>query len=86
MTTHPQTLREWTAELEGRLREMYDRGKASGKALVTIHLFGIILATPIAHLSAAQIVIQADIPPAYRSDVAKGIALAEHVAVVQEFP
>lgn len=69
-----------------RLREMYDRGKASGRAMAAIHLFGIIHATQIAHLSSGEIVAHAGIPEAYRSEVCKGIALAEYVAVVREFP
>lgn len=53
-----------TQEQAGRrLREMYDRGKASGKALAAIHLFGIEYASQIAHLSARETVIQPGIRP-----------------------
>ncbi len=69
-----------------RLREMYDRGKASGRALAAIHLFGITHAAQIAHLSSGQIVAHAGLPDVYRSEVCKGIALAEYVAVIREFP
>ena len=68
------------------LREMYDAGKHRGKQAAAIHLFGIKYANELRHLSIKDILVQADMPGSYHTEVSKGRKLAEYVEVVKNFP
>jgi hypothetical protein len=62
------------------LREMYQKADKKEKA-VSIHLFGIKYAQQIEDMSAKDIVIGADLPESYKTEVRKGINLAKYVEV-----
>lgn len=62
------------------LREMYLKADKKEKA-VSIHLFGIKYAQQIEGISAKDIVIGADLPESYKTEVRKGINLAKYVEV-----
>lgn len=62
------------------LREMYQKADKKEKA-VSIHLFGIKYAQQIEGISAKDIVIGADLPESYKTEVRKGINLAKYVEV-----
>lgn len=62
------------------LREMYQKADKKEKA-VSIHLFGIKYAQQIEGMPAKDIVIGADLPESYKTEVRKGINLAKYVEV-----
>ena len=75
-----------TGEAAQILKRMYDEGKSRKKAVVAIHLFGIIYANELSHLSVSQVVEESGIGRSYEAEVSKGCKLAEYVSVVKEFP
>ena len=69
------------------LRSMYDDGrKSGGKAVLAIHMFGIIYAKEISSLNVKDILAIARMPASYATEISKGRALAEYVTVVKDFP
>ena len=62
------------------LRDMYQKADAKEKAL-SIHLFGIKYAHHIENMSAKDIIIGAELPESYKTELRKGINLAKYVEV-----
>ncbi len=62
------------------LAKMYANA-AKGRKAASIHLFGIQYAEQIKNMSARDIVIGADLPESYKTEIRKGINLAEYVQV-----
>ena len=60
------------------LAQMYRDAPEREKAL-SIHLFGIKYADQIRNMSAKEIVVGADLPESYKTEVRKGIKLAKYV-------
>lgn len=73
-------------ELSRELRTMYDNGGYKGK-VVSIHLFGIKYADQIERsgVTAKDIVIAAQLPESYHTEVHKGMRLARYVSI-KELP
>jgi 5-methylcytosine-specific restriction protein B len=63
------------------LAQMYAHGAATGEKAVSIHLFGIKYANEIRDMSAKEIVIGADLPKSYKTEIRKGINLAKYVEI-----
>ncbi len=74
------------SEAARRLREQYDAGYPVGKAVAAIHLFAIQHADALSRLPIGEVLQQAGLPATYRTEVSKGIKLAEYVQVNREFP
>ena len=66
---------ERAAEL---LREMYDKASAGEKA-TSVHLFGIKYANEIGSMSPKELVVRADLPESYHTEIRKMIKLAKYV-------
>ena len=62
------------------LRQMYEQADSKEKAL-SIHLFGIKYADQIENMSAKDIVVGAELPESYKTELRKGINLAKYVEV-----
>ena len=60
------------------LSEMYRTALPKEKAM-SIHLFGIKYADQIRNMPAREIVIRAELPQSYQTEVRKGINLAKYV-------
>ena len=60
------------------LKEMYDEAPDKEKVLF-IHLFAIEYADQIEDMSAKDIVVGADLPESYKTEIRKGINLAKYV-------
>ena len=59
---------------------MYHDAPPKGKAL-SIHLFAIKYADQIRNMSAKDIVVGAELPESYKTEIRKGINLAKYVEV-----
>ena len=62
------------------LRDMYQKADPKEKALA-IHLFGIKYADQIENMSAKDVVVGAELPESYKTELRKGINLARYVEV-----
>ena len=62
------------------LAQMYEEAIPGEKAL-SIHLFGIKYADQIRDMSAKDIVVGAELPESYKTEIRKGINLAKYVEV-----
>ena len=61
------------------LKEMYDKAAFNKEKALSIHLFAIKYADQIADMSAKDIVVGADLPESYKTEIRKGINLAKYV-------
>ena len=68
------------------LRTMCEAGKSANGKTAAIHRFGIKYADELWELPVPQIVLPAGLPPSCSTEVSKGRALSEYVAVVNDFP
>ncbi len=64
------------------LAQMYKEAQPKEKAL-SIHLFAIKYADQIRDMSAKDIVVGAELPESYKTEIRKGINLAKYVEVRQ---
>lgn len=62
------------------LRDMYQKADHKEKG-VAIHLFGIKYADQIESMSAKDVVVGAELPESYKTELRKGINLAKYVEV-----
>ena len=60
------------------LRDMYDKAPAGEKA-TSIHLFGIKYATEIGSMSPIELVLRADLPKSYHTEIRKMLKLPRYV-------
>lgn len=67
-------------EAARRLKAMYEKASEGDKA-VSIHLFGIECAEELKDLPLNEIVIRAGVPDSYRTEIRKGIRLAQYVTL-----
>ena len=65
------------------LATMY-RNAPSGKKAAAVHLFGIKYADEIRNMSTKDIAIGADLPESYKTEINKGINLAEFVSITKD--
>lgn len=63
------------------LAQMYAHGASCNEKALSIHMFGIKYADQIRDMSIKEIVIGADIPESYKTEIRKGINLAKYVEV-----
>lgn len=73
-------------EAARRLRDLYDAGTAHRKQAAAVHLFAIRYADDLTRLPIPLVLHRAGLPASYRTEIAKGINLAEYVQVVRDFP
>ncbi|MDM7976274.1 MULTISPECIES: hypothetical protein [Thalassospira] len=65
------------------LATMY-KNAPTGKKVVAIHLFGIKYADEIRNMSTKDITIGAQLPESYKTEINKGINLADYVSVTKD--
>lgn len=63
------------------LAEAYRKGQATREQALSIHLFGIRYAREIGGMSLHDLVVRAEIPTTYKTELRKGINLAKYVEI-----
>lgn len=63
------------------LAEMYADGATRNEKALSIHMFGITYADQIRDIPIKDIVIGAELPESYKTEIRKGINLAKYVEV-----
>ena len=63
------------------LRRMYDAAEPYREQVTAIHYFAIKYANQIEDISPKDIVVSAEMPEAYKTEISKGIRLAKYVTI-----
>lgn len=66
-------------EAARKLAKMYQKGAAQKERVTHIHLFAITYADEITGMSLPEILVGADLPDSYKTELRKGINLAKYV-------